>query len=284
MKQQNRLLQLKVHRLTAKLDAILEKQGVELDDVTSSDLTQIVTEEEQAVYSAFPPGSFQRIFWEQQKDCLSRVGKGMKGMRWHPLMIKWCIYLRHLSSKSYELLRESGVVCLPSQRTLRDYTNCVKANPGFSHDVDTQLLRAVNAESCPAWHKLVILLLDEMHIKEGLVYDKHTGRMIGFVELGDINNHLLDFEKYVENESTETMPLASSVMVMMLKGLFTPFRYPYAHFPCASITGDLLFQPFWEAVYHLERMEFKVSLSVEVNVIYIFAYYRSWELHLMELL
>ena len=33
MKQQNRLLQLKVHRLTAKLDAILEEQGVELDDV-----------------------------------------------------------------------------------------------------------------------------------------------------------------------------------------------------------------------------------------------------------
>ena len=72
MKQQNRLLQLMVHRLTAKLDAILEKQGVELDDVT---LSQIVTEEEQAVYSAFPPGSFQRIFWQQQKDFV----KGWQG-------------------------------------------------------------------------------------------------------------------------------------------------------------------------------------------------------------
>ena len=122
----------------------------------------------------------------------------MKGMRWHPLLIKWCIYLRHLSAKSYEMLRESGVVRLPSQRTLRDYTNCVKAIPGFSYEVDTQLLSAVNAKSCPAWHMFVVLLLDEMHVKEGLVYDKHTGKMTGFVDLGDINNHLLDFEKYVE--------------------------------------------------------------------------------------
>lgn len=252
VKHENRLLRLKLRRLTAKLDAIVQKEGVTLDDEIASDIGQIMAEEEEAVHSAFPPGSFQRIFWEQQKDCLSRSGNDMKGMRWHPLLIKWCINLRHLSAKSYEMLRESGVVRLPSQRTLRDYTNCVKAFPGFSYEVDTQLLSAVNAKSCPAWHMFVVLLLDEMHVKEGLAYDKHTGKMTGFVDLGDINNHLLDFEKYVEKESTESKSLATSVMVMMVKGLLTPFRFPYAHFPCASITGDQLFEPFWDAVYQLE--------------------------------
>ena len=121
----------------------------------------------------------------------------------------------------------------------------------------------------PAWHKLVILLLDEMHIKEGLVYDKHTGRMIGFVDLGDINNHLLEIERSLETDSTaKSTTLASSVMVIMVKGLFTPLRFPYSHFPCTSITGDLLFDPFWEAIYRLERMDFKVSVLLKIyNII-----------------
>lgn len=47
-------------------------------------------------------------------------------------------------------------------------------------------------------------------------------------------------------------------MVMMVKGLFTPLRYVYAQFPCTSITGDLLFEPFGK----LERIGFKVSIHV----------------------
>ena len=31
--------------------------------------------------------------------------------------------------------------------------------------------------------------MDEMHIREDLVYDKHTGALIGFANIGDINCH-----------------------------------------------------------------------------------------------
>ena len=77
--------------------------------------------------------------------------------------------------------------------------NCVKAKPGFSHDVDDQLMLAakIDNETCPEWQKLVVLLLDEMNIKESLVYDKHSGSMIGFVDLGEINNHLMAYEEYI---------------------------------------------------------------------------------------
>ena len=37
----------------------------------------------------------------------------------------------------------------------------------------------------------MILLIDEMYIKENIVYSKHTGRIVGFTDLGDVNNHLL---------------------------------------------------------------------------------------------
>lgn len=83
--------------------------------------------------------------------------------------------------------------------------------------------------------------------------------MIGFVDLGDINNRLLAFEKSVHDEVVPNV-LASSVMVVMVKGVFTPIRFAYAQFPCSSMTWDLLFQPFWEAVFRLERMDFKVGL------------------------
>lgn len=138
----------------------------------------------------YPEGSFLRIFWNQQKEAASRAGKGR---RWHPLMIRWCIYLRHLSGKAYEVLRDSGCIQLPSQRTLRDYTNSVKAAAGFSTDVDLLLIQAAKLDTCQAWQKLVVMLLDEMHIKEDLVYDKHSGKMVGFANLGDIDNHLLAF-------------------------------------------------------------------------------------------
>ena len=81
-------------------------------------------------------------------------------------------------------MRNTGCIHLPSQRTLRDYTYYVKANNGFSSDVDRMLMKAANIESCPTRDKHVLLLLDEMHIKEDLVFDKHSGELIGFVDLG----------------------------------------------------------------------------------------------------
>jgi hypothetical protein len=100
------------------------------------------------------------------------------------------------------------------------------ARAGFSTDVDRQLLQAANLSSCKEWQKLVILLLDEMYVREDLVYDKHTGRMIGFCNLGAINDHLISFERSINAEVGSPVPpiLAKSIMVFMVRGLFTPLR------------------------------------------------------------
>ena len=132
----------------------------------------------------YPEDSFQYIFWKQQKESLAKKGKSRNGIRWHPLMIKWCIYLRHQSSKAYDTLRDSSCISLPSQRTLRDYSNAVKAGAGFSAEVDQQLIEASRLCTSPSYHCYVALLIDE--IKEDLVYNKHSGKLIGFVDVGDI--------------------------------------------------------------------------------------------------
>ena len=253
---QKRLAKLKIDRLLKKLDLITNKEGVCIDDETSNDLKSIMKQEEDEVLAKFPEGSFQRLFWQQQKKASTTPNKC--GFRWHPLMIKWCLYLRHLSGKAYETIRESGCVHLPSQRTLRDYSHCIKASAGYSHDVDLQLIRAASILTCPEWHKFVILLMDEMYIREDLVYNKHTGKMIGFIDLGNINNHLLSFERLITEGDLTTKPVAKSILAIMVKGLFTSLKFPYAHFPCVNISGDMLFDPFWKTVYRLERMGFKV--------------------------
>ena len=106
----------------------------------------------------------------------------------------------------------------------------------------------------------MIMLLDEMHLKEDLVFDKHTGCLTGFCDLGDINTHLLKFESEVEGGKPADQVLAKSMMVFMIRGLFTSLQFPYAQFPCTDISGDLLYEPFWEAVRRVENYGLKVCL------------------------
>ena len=84
------------------------KESVCIDDETSDDLKHIMSEQENEVLTQFPEGTFQRVFWEQQKKVSATPDKC--GFRWHTLMIKWCLYLRHLSGKA---IRDFGCIYLP---------------------------------------------------------------------------------------------------------------------------------------------------------------------------
>ena len=127
-------------------------------------------------------------------------------------------------------------------------------------EVDRQLYSAAKLGSCEERDKCALLLLDEMYIKQDLVFDKNTGELTGFMDLGDINSNLLALERSLSSpESTDqSPPLAKTMMTFMVKGLFTRLEYPYSYFPSLNLTGELMYDPFWEAVYRLERLGFKV--------------------------
>lgn len=61
-----------------------------------------------------------------------------------------------------------------------------------------------------------------MHVREDLVYYKHTGELIGFTNLGDINDHLGTYEMALSG-GVQPLSLAISVVVFMLLGLFNKF-------------------------------------------------------------
>ena len=184
------------------------------------------------------------------------------------------LFLR--SGGTYESLRSSGCLHLPSQQTLRDYTHYVEAEAGFSSDVDKMLMTVANIESCPIREKYVFLLLDEMHIKEDLVFDKHSGMMIGFTDLGDINMHLLQFEESMKKDNPPKPQIIKSMMAFMVRDLFTRLQFPYAQFPCANLSGEQLYEPFWEAVRRVETCGFKVMCDLLLKFNHNKMYVGSW--------
>ncbi|KAL5497084.1 hypothetical protein EMCRGX_G013484 [Ephydatia muelleri] len=206
--------------------------GVEVDDTLHQDL-KVIMQENSSKFS-LSPDSFEKVFWEQQEQAASVQKASL--MRWHPLMIKWCLYLRHLSGSAYELLHNLGLK-FPSQRTLRDYSYISPTSIGFSNQVDQQLMEAAN-------------------IAEYLVFDKHSGELLCYINLGETNNQLLDLERLVSDDQNQE--LASSIIIIMVRGPFTRLCFPYAQFSASTLSGDLLYDPIWEAVSRIEFCGFKV--------------------------
>ena len=102
-------------------------------------------------------------------------------------------------------------------------------------------------------------MVDEMHVKKDLVFDKHKINLLGFLNLKDTKNQLLQFEKSVSAEEQQEHKLAKTMLVLMVRGLFSSLCFPYAQFASSTITkSDLFIDPVWEAVMRLECLGLKV--------------------------
>ena len=173
----------------------------------------------------------------------------------HPAIIRWYLYLHHRSSGCYKTLRNSRVLSLPSERTLRDYKHFAPAGIGFSHSTDLQLLDQIKQQKPPHLSKYVGIVIDEMYIKEGLVYDKSTGCLTGYADLGEVNNLLVAAEQKFKNPSSNMQrPLAKCMLVIMVRGLFNSLKFAYAQFPAASTKGAQLFPLLHQCIFHLTHL------------------------------
>ena len=83
-----------------------------------------------------------------------------------------------------------------------------------------------------------------MKIRSNLVYDKESGELIGFVDLGDPDVNYSTLQD--ENE------LATHALVFFVRELATDLNFNLAYFATTGITSYQLFPLFWEAVSILE--------------------------------
>ena len=159
------------------------------------------------------------------------------------MIIRYCLSLVAKSSSAYEDIRydsktSAGFLILPSQRRLRDYKNYIHPQRGFNNKIIHELKSKVKGFTDS--EKYMVLLLDEMKVQENLVWDKHTGELIGYVDLGDPAINYGTFEK------VDT--IASHILVFMLRSIKNPFKFSLANFATTTATSSQLFSLFWKAV------------------------------------
>ena len=131
LRQQVKSAENEVTRLKEKIANLIQTSEI-VDEGLHRDLSTIMHDKTNDVHKAFPEGTFHRVFWDQQIENMKK-----NDPRWHPLMIKWCLNLKLISSAAYHAMRSSGFITLPSERTLRDYTNYIKCRPGYQEEIVT---------------------------------------------------------------------------------------------------------------------------------------------------
>lgn len=92
-KKNRSLIQRRVQDLEKKAREVLKTDGICIDDELSKDLKEVMNDGTATISSDFPDNSFRSIFWKHQLESLNKEGKKKNGNRWHPLMIRWCLYL-----------------------------------------------------------------------------------------------------------------------------------------------------------------------------------------------
>lgn len=218
-----------------KLQSIIEKSAVATTDSLDKDLKSIMSNTDPKKVSPF-----MKFFWQEQQKYLQ---SSSTGVRYHPAVIRYCLSLAAKSSSFYEDIRYNektgtGFLILPSQRRLRDYRNYIRPKPGFNYHVINELITKTAYFSDA--EKYIVLLLDEMKIQENLVWDKHTGELIGYVDLGDQQLNRATLEN--------VQSVATHVLVFMLRSIINPFKFSLANFATTGATSFQLFPLFWKAV------------------------------------
>ena len=138
--------------------AELVKTNIEVDHELSNDFSKILNSADDAEITPF-----MKLFWEQQKKLFS---SSSTGVRYHPMIIHFCLSLAAKSPSCYEELRNSKVLVLPSQRHLKDYRNAIRPQRGFNKEIVEELKSLT--ESYFDVQRYVVLLFDEMKVQSNL--------------------------------------------------------------------------------------------------------------------
>lgn len=183
------------------------------------------------------------------KDQAMALQKPAKQMKWHPLVIQWCLKLYCKSHSIYESMRSSGALKLPSGRTLSDYKNFNTPKSGWNSETIESMKMKFDKMKPPKHAKLGGLFFDEVKIKEGLVFDSSSWELIGFTDIHEENGTNNPLDK-----------LATHVLQFFYRSLFFKFDFPCAYFLTQGATAVQLNRMFWFGISLLHSFGFDVLL------------------------
>ena len=228
-----------------ELQQELSKSSFKVSENLGEDLTSIMAGADQR---NIPP--FMKFFWEEQQKyikCSSR------GIRYHPMIIRFCLSLASKSSSAYDDIRYdeksgTGILILPSRRRLRDYKNYIRPERGFNKNIINELKNKTKNFSDN--EKFFVILMDEMKIQSNLVWDKHAGELIGYVDLGDTELNYATLEK--------TDNIATHILTFLIRSIVNPFKFRLANFATSGASASQMFPLLWKAISICELNSLKV--------------------------
>ncbi len=227
------------------LQSKLEKHAVNVSEPLEKDLISIMSGQN------LDSTPHMKFFWEQQMHLLQT---NKMGRRYHPQVIRLALSIHCKSPSAYRELRESGALILPSERVLRDYKNYFKPGAGISKENIEELKDKTSEHT--GIQKYVAVIMDEMKLQENLVFDKTSGELIGFIDLGD---PLTTFAN-VDEDSDQ---IASHALAFLVRGLCTHLKHVVAYYFTGNVTSFQLMPLFWKVVAVLETtVKLKVIAAV----------------------
>ena len=139
------------------LDGDSKKVSSEL----SSDFQKLFSQSNE---KKIPP--FMKLFWEQQQKYIS--SSSPTSIRYHPMIITFRLNLTAKSLSAckdlrYDSTTGTGILALPSFRTLRGYKNYIRPTRGCNPEVIKKL--AKKTVSFSEIERCVTIILDEMKIQ-----------------------------------------------------------------------------------------------------------------------
>ena len=117
---------------------------------------------------------------------------------------------------------------------------------GCNPYVISKFLKDIDIESIEPQDHNVALLFHEMRIKSGLVFSKATGKLVGFCDMGNVNDKLSRFDKCFK--ASAEAELANHVLTLMARGLFKHFNYPVAYYASVGFNSHQLHPVVWDVV------------------------------------
>ena len=244
-----------IRDLQHRAKSLITKEGVTLTEGESSDMNRLLSDVSEKINDEFPKDSFQYILWEEQRKFNHLKNK--RQMKWHPVIIRFALALKYASSSAYRMVSSSGFIKLPSERTLRDYTHWCSVADGVHIPFIEHAKTVMKDKGMSEDESKFTLLMDEMKIKQGLVFSKCTGEMVGFTNLGTVNEDLASITaEATDIEHCTEMGnhlLAKSMLVFMIRPIFKPsLSFPIASYPVSNLSGEKLYPVVMEVVEALE--------------------------------
>ena len=214
------------------LQTKIEEDGVSISASLETDLLMIIGGQN------LESTPHMKFLWEQQMALLQ---SNKMGRRYHPQLVRFALSIHGKSPSAYRELRDSGALILPSERVLRNYKNYFKPKAGINQE-NIECIRD-KTKHFTDLQRYVVLVMDEMKIQSNLVFDKVSGDLVGFVDLGDPMTN----DAYAEEDSVATYALA-----FLVRGLCTDMKHIVSYYFTRDVTSFQIMAIFWKAVAVLE--------------------------------